>query len=132
MSRRSTSKVTGQRDEGQRSTKHEGGTYENHDGQHDNDAVQRSPFKHTVNDVIHGIHEPAGPDTVPERDTAHGQEHDCPRKLLKVILRINKPTSAGDITSPRVHHTFFRTPVAKKATIGMIAMIPMSPIVSWI
>ena len=44
--------------------------------------------------AIHGIHEPAGLDPVPERDTAHGQEHNGPRKLLKVVLRMGKPVSA--------------------------------------
>lgn len=98
MSRRSTSKVTGQRDDGQRNTKV--GTYEDKDRKNSNNTVDRSPFEDVVNDAIHGIHEPTRLDTVPERDTAHSQEDDRPRELLKVVLRTNKLASADDITSP--------------------------------
>ena len=81
---------TGQRDEGQRITEHEKKTYEDDDRKYDDDTVECSAFKYAVNYAIHDIHEPARPDTVPERDTAHRQEHDGPRKLLKIILRTNK------------------------------------------
>lgn len=115
---------------GQRNMK--GRTYEYDDREYNNYAVERPPFKHAVNDAIHGVHQSARPDAVPESDTAHGQEHDRPRKLFKVVLPRNKLTSVDNVTALCIRRTFLRTPVAKKATIGMIAMIPISPIISWI
>ena len=72
-------------------------------------------------------------DAIPERDTAHGDEDDGPEELLEVVLNKN-PVSTSHRPEHRARggHTFLSAPVEKNATMGMIAMTPMSPITSWI